>query len=286
VAIAKGINDRWPAIVLLIAAVACSSALRAQEFADDDAVVGEDCPPIAIRRFLAALVAAPARTQLDELLWKKIQYVDGICGLTDDQKKKLQMAGNGDIKHLLDRIEDLRKKLQSVQITQLDNLVRENESLKSLLNAGPLEKLSLFGKIGRRLLTAEQLAKLEADGILFSSAWMTDIDEARDLSRKHNRPLLVHFHADETAPCCQMKVVLYLPKVIRFLHDRTIPVFIDVGNDDGKKVMRQFGINFVPSDLIINPDGVVVDRSQGTKSEQGVMEMLQSATGAALQSTQ
>jgi hypothetical protein len=276
----KKVSARLCAVVLLLAAAGTGPTLRAQQFAEDEETAdGKGKVP--------ELVAAPARSQLDELLWRKIAYVDGICGLTDDQRRKLELSGHGDIKHLMDRIEDLRTKSKSDQINgRLDDLVRENDSLKRLLITGLFEKPSLFGRTQRRLLTAQQLAKLEADAILTSTAWLADFGEAQALARKHNRPLLVHFHADWAAPCWQMKEVLYKPRVIRFLHDHFIPVFIDVDRDDAKKVMGQYGINSVPSDLMLTPDGVVVGRSQGTKTEQAVMDMVPSIPGSAPEPTQ
>jgi len=261
-------------VVLLFAAAGTGPTLCAQQFADEETADGKSNVP--------ELVAAPARSQLDELLWRQIAYVDGICGLTDDQRKKLQLAGHGDISRLLHRIQDLRTQSQSGQVrSHLEDLVRENESLKGLLITGPFEKPSLFVRTRQRVLTAEQLARLEADEALFSSAWMADLGEARELSRKHNRPLLVHFHADWCAPCCQMKPALYRPDMIRFLHDHCIPVFIEEDREGAKRVMRQYGVDTVPADLVLNPEGEVLVRSQGARTGQAVMELLRSAADAA-----
>jgi len=267
----KSPNARLCGVVLLLAAACTGSKLGAQQFAD-----GDEAP--AGKGRIPELVVAPARSQLDELLWRKIAHVDGICGLTDDQKIKLELAGNGDVNHILERIAALRTKAQSEQIdAELDGLMQENQSLTSLLITGPFDKRSLFEKSRRRLLTAEQLAMLDADGMLFSSAWIADFGEAQNLCLRHNRPLLVHFHADWSASCCQMKSVLYKPKVIRFLHDHFIPVFIEEHRDGAKMLMRQYRVDTVPTDLVLTPDGDVVGRSQGARTEQAVMEMLQSA---------
>ena len=268
---AKRMAGRLCWAVLFLAGV-CSEPVCAKAFAEDHAP--------AVQRKVPDLIAAPARSQLDELLWRKIAYLDAICELADDQKKKLQLAGNGDIKHVLDRIADVRTRSQSGQIdAQLDDLVRESDSLHRLLATGPFEKPSLFEKAQRRNLTAEQLVQLNADAMIFSSAWIDDFGEAQGLSRKHKRPLLVHFHADWSAPCCQMKAVLYKPKVIRYLHDHCIPVFIEDGRDGAKRLMREHGINTIPADLLLDAEGLVISRWQGSRTEQSVLEMLQPVTG-------
>src|SRR5262249_35917765 len=56
--------------------------------------------------------------------------------------------------------------------------------------------------------------------------------------------------------------------------------FIEEGRDGAKTLMREYGIYTVPTDLVINPDGEVADRSQGARTEQALMEMLQSASGS------
>ncbi len=271
--ITRSINHRVRWTVLLLMAACCAPMLSAHLFADDD---DEDEPPLATKNIVPGLVAVPARSQLDELLAMKLEYVDGICGLTDEQKKKAELAGRGDINHLIDRIEALRTKAQSDEShAQVDDLLQENKALKHRLD-DPFEKPSLLAKTLRRLLTAEQLAKLEADEIVFSSAWMADFNEALELSRKHNRPLVVHFHAAWAGPCQQMRVILYKPRVIRFLHDHFVPVFIDVDQDSAKTVMRQYKIDTVPTDLALTPDGDVIGRWQGSRTEEAFMGMLRS----------
>jgi len=65
--------------------------------------------------------------------------------------------------------------------------------------------------------------------------------------------------------------------VIRFLHDHFIPVFIEEHRDGAKRLMRQYGVDTVPTDLVLNPDGDVVGHSQGARTEEAMMEMFQSA---------
>src|SRR5262245_38079822 len=50
--------------------------------------------------------AAAARNRLDSLLTLNVDDLERTCGLTLIQKKKLLLAGRGDIKRFFDRIEE------------------------------------------------------------------------------------------------------------------------------------------------------------------------------------
>jgi hypothetical protein len=77
-----------------------------------------------IRRFLYRKNedAADGRRLLDASLERRIKGVDQICSLTDAQKRKLRLAGRGDIKRFFDRVETVRPKLQRAQALQDDDL--------------------------------------------------------------------------------------------------------------------------------------------------------------------
>src|SRR5262245_20658009 len=49
-----------------------------------------------------------ARKRLEVVLALRADAVDRVCSLSDVQKKKLKLAGRGDIKRFFDQIEDLR----------------------------------------------------------------------------------------------------------------------------------------------------------------------------------
>ena len=59
--------------------------------------------------------AGVARNKLDSLLTLNVDDLERTCGLTPVQKKKLLLAGRGDIKRFFDRIEDMRKKFDQEQ---------------------------------------------------------------------------------------------------------------------------------------------------------------------------
>ncbi|MBS0262373.1 MAG: hypothetical protein JSS02_10525 [Planctomycetes bacterium] len=99
---------------------------------------------------------------LEGLLLQKTAIVDRICGLTDAQKKKLVLSSRGDIKRILDGVEEIGTRMRLVDPKMINALGQEARSLlRSLTVPGlPVDRL-LFDKALESTLTVEQLAKYE-----------------------------------------------------------------------------------------------------------------------------
>ena len=100
------------------------------------------------------------------LLREKIDTVDRVCRLTESQKQKLELAGRGDSKRLIDRIEKIGKQLRPVtDDAGINNerlgLAREAELLSRGSSPGVPDEGSLFVKSVAQTLTAEQLVRYE-----------------------------------------------------------------------------------------------------------------------------
>ena len=59
-----------------------------------------------------------ARARLDALLASKVDEIQRICRINEAQKKKLHLAGEGDIERLMDRVEEKRKKFHTIRFDQ------------------------------------------------------------------------------------------------------------------------------------------------------------------------
>ena len=64
----------------------------------------------SISGFSAGGEGRAARARLDANLGLRIDDLDRACSITEVQKKKLKLAGLGDIKRYYDRVEDLKRK--------------------------------------------------------------------------------------------------------------------------------------------------------------------------------
>jgi hypothetical protein len=100
------------------------------------------------------------RDHLETLLTDRLDDLQVTCGLKAAQRKKLQLAGRGDIKRIMDRIDSTLKKgngPDSVDVTVAAAAIRDlQDEVQS-----PLPADSLFAKTLVTTLTPEQIVQHE-----------------------------------------------------------------------------------------------------------------------------
>ena len=121
----------------------------------------------------------------------------------------------------------------------------------------PLFALSLSLSVAA-LLAARGMA----GELIPTNVWKTDFDAAQDEAKKLNRPLVIHFHATYCQPCRQMeKEVLHSPQVLKIIEAGFVAVKVDVVRNP--KVRAKFGIENLPTDMIVSPEGKVLVKTHG-----------------------
>lgn len=118
--------------------------------------------------FGATLNATSVRLQLEQRLAQRIGAVDGICKLTPEQKRTLELAGRGDTQRYFERAEAMRSALRQVRVDMADRgqlitravaAIESAQASRDALNSGGLfGDSSLFAKAMRKVLTADQAA--------------------------------------------------------------------------------------------------------------------------------
>jgi hypothetical protein len=105
-----------------------------------------------------------ARRSLDTLVTQKVAVVDLVCQITEAQRRKLELAGRGDNKRLLDRVADIGRRARLVQGDgiKLPELMSEAAALKGGLKQWTPNEGSLFDKSLKAVLTPEQFASISA----------------------------------------------------------------------------------------------------------------------------
>ena len=101
------------------------------------------------------------RSRLSERLELKLDYLQRTCGITEAQTKKLRLAGNADIKRLIDRLDADKRSFAIVKddSTQIANLQSDVQELRDASGSSLLEEGSLFAKTLQKSLSREQFAK-------------------------------------------------------------------------------------------------------------------------------
>ena len=109
--------------------------------------------------------------------------------------------------------------------------------------------------------------------------WRDSLADARKEARQSGKPVLAYFTAAWCGPCQQMKHTTWAsPQVEAALQDY-VPVKIDVDRD--AEAARAFGINQVPTYLLITPaaaqaDDEIVKAQSGKVSPEEFIEWLES----------
>jgi hypothetical protein len=105
-----------------------------------------------------------ARKRIDRSLKLQLAALELKHQLSEDQKKKLELAARGDVKRLFSAIEELRAKFQKVENdnNQLGAMWQQIQPLQRQLTRGPFGPGSLFAKVLSKTLSAEQSAQEEA----------------------------------------------------------------------------------------------------------------------------
>ncbi len=97
------------------------------------------------------------RQQLDKLLLSKLEKIDRVFQLTEPQRRKVKLAGHGDIKHLLTLVDQSRLEFQRavLEIGRLPELQKLLLQIDLRVSNGPFEAGSILAKTLRKMFDEE-----------------------------------------------------------------------------------------------------------------------------------
>jgi hypothetical protein len=159
-----------PAVTVLACSLIAGSSVNAQSDDDDTPAAPAQVMHFEIQEnqfeqwvFQNWQSTQMARTQLEKLLGLQIDDVDRAGKLTETQRKKVQLAGGGDIKRFFEQVEVVRNKFLLVRKDQqrFNEIWQDIQPLQMTINTGLFEDGSLFHKTLRKTLTAEQSARYD-----------------------------------------------------------------------------------------------------------------------------
>jgi protein disulfide-isomerase len=111
------------------------------------------------------------------------------------------------------------------------------------------------------LATALSAAGLFAVALRADDAvhWESNIETAKRIAAQTNRLVLVHFWAPWCGPCMRLESTVFnQPAVARDIEARFVPVKMNA--DDWPATARNFAIDRLPTDVIVAPNGRVLNK--------------------------
>lgn len=111
-------------------------------------------------------------------------------------------------------------------------------------------------------------AQAPASGIV----WRTDVDAALAEARATNKRVVIDFTASWCPPCITMKHDVWPnSEVVRLVEAGFVPVLIDTDRDT--VFSARYGVDSIPTVLLLDPDGRVVKR-EGHLPRSGMLRFL------------
>lgn len=115
--------------------------------------------------------------------------------------------------------------------------------------------LRLFAVVTCLLLHTAASYGQSASGV----QWQSDLDAARVTAERENKLLLVHFYTDSCGPCRVLDATVFnQPTVASTVQTHYVPVKLNAS--EFPATAQRFGITRVPTDVLITPQGQVIDR--------------------------
>jgi hypothetical protein len=162
----------WPCLVAVWLLWELGSAGRCAAADADDEDLADQVPQ-AQRGFMVsddtfdqwlfgnARNASGGRKCIESRLELQLEELDRSCGLSEAQKRKLELAARGDIGRFFERVEQSRKKFLAKQDQNAINQIWQDiQPLQAKLQAGLFGENSLYQKLLSRTLTPEQSVKV------------------------------------------------------------------------------------------------------------------------------
>lgn len=115
-------------------------------------------------------------------------------------------------------------------------------------------------------------------GQLFGAdkAFRTDFENARAHAAATGRPLLIHFYADYCAPCRRMEAEVFSDADLNRQLSKLV-VAVKVNTAHRQDLAREYGVNRIPHDRIIAPNGTVLNQGGGFMSKWAYLAMVRTA---------
>ncbi len=102
-----------------------------------------------------------------------------------------------------------------------------------------------------------------------------DIEKAKIKAAQESKLLLLDFYADWCAPCKWMDEKTFTdPEVKKLIMDNFVPIKINIDDFDGYALKQFYDIKVLPTIVVFDKDGRIIQRAEKTLSPSGLIAFL------------
>jgi len=102
------------------------------------------------------------------------------------------------------------------------------------------------------------------------------LPEVRQMASREGKPYFVHFTANWCMPCQWMEKNTYAdPALSHYANANYFPVKIDIDHEEGRRYKAQYSITVLPSILVFDERGVLLDRYEESLEAPVLLKILQ-----------
>jgi len=119
--------------------------------------------------------------------------------------------------------------------------------------------------------SSEEVAVNSKEGVQFSAA---SLEQVAEQSKKENKPIFLLAHASYCSVCKKMKRTVFPEKEVGDLFNKNfINVQVDIESEEGKKIVKDYGIEGTPTLLFLAPDGQVINKASGFHNKEELIAL-------------
>ncbi len=105
-----------------------------------------------------------------------------------------------------------------------------------------------------------------------------DLTEALEIAESENKPLFVEFEADWCLPCKLMSEEVFThQKTADFYNDNFVNYKVDIEKGTGPNLKMLYGVNILPTLVILNHKGRELSRNDGSLMHDNLMNLAHEA---------
>ena len=138
-----------------------------------------------------------------------------------------------------------------------------------------LRGFSVLGTLGLLLLSGCDRGGSGVSGTRQNIAWVENFNAALERAKTENKPVMVDFFATWCGPCRQMESQTYTDASVASELTNWISAKIDV--DKNQEVAQRFGIQAIPTTVLLEPSGKEIARESGYLGPQQFVSFVKKA---------